>query len=75
MSEVRKDALNVVQKEGGCVMSMNLRHAAAAALMIGPMHAQPFPANPVHLVVPLAAGGVGDVIARAVGQRLSETHA
>jgi tripartite-type tricarboxylate transporter receptor subunit TctC len=34
--------------------------------------AQSFPARPVTLIVTAAAGGVTDVVARAVGQRLSE---
>jgi tripartite-type tricarboxylate transporter receptor subunit TctC len=34
--------------------------------------AQPFPAKPVRIVVPYAAGGPYDEIARAIGQRLSE---
>jgi tripartite-type tricarboxylate transporter receptor subunit TctC len=35
-------------------------------------HAQNYPAKPIRIVVPLAAGGPGDVLARAVGQKLSE---
>lgn len=35
--------------------------------------AQDYPARPVKIVVPYAAGGVPDVIARIVGQRLSES--
>src|SRR5438309_117772 len=34
--------------------------------------AQDYPARPVKIMVPYAAGGVPDVLARAVGQRLSE---
>jgi tripartite-type tricarboxylate transporter receptor subunit TctC len=34
--------------------------------------AQNYPAKPIRIVVPLAAGGPGDVLARAVGQKLSE---
>jgi tripartite-type tricarboxylate transporter receptor subunit TctC len=40
--------------------------AAAAA------SAQPFPAKPVRIVVPTAAGGTGDTLARFVGDRLGE---
>ena len=35
-------------------------------------HAQTYPAKPIRVIVPLAAGGPGDVQARAVGQKLSE---
>jgi tripartite-type tricarboxylate transporter receptor subunit TctC len=35
--------------------------------------AQSFPSRPIRIVVPTTAGGVPDVLARAVGQRMSET--
>jgi tripartite-type tricarboxylate transporter receptor subunit TctC len=34
--------------------------------------AQTYPAKPIRIIVPLAAGGPGDVLARALGQKLSE---
>src|SRR6516165_9782118 len=37
-----------------------------------PAHALAWPTRPVHLVVPFAAGGPTDVIARIVGERLSK---
>ena len=37
------------------------------------VHAQPYPARPVTIVVTAAAGGLTDIVARAVGQQLSET--
>jgi tripartite-type tricarboxylate transporter receptor subunit TctC len=45
----------------GCLM------AATAA------QAQTYPTKPITIVVTAAAGGVSDVVARAIGQRLSET--
>src|SRR5215475_7806965 len=49
----------------------------AIALAIGiasgsAARAQTYPSKPIHIVVPYAAGGITDVIARALGQRLSE---
>ena len=46
-----------------------LAASTAAAL------AQSFPSRPIRMVVPTTAGGVPDVLARAVGQRMSETLA
>ena len=34
--------------------------------------AQDFPAKPIKLIVPFPAGGPNDIIARVVGQRMSE---
>jgi tripartite-type tricarboxylate transporter receptor subunit TctC len=35
--------------------------------------AQPYPAKPIRLLVPFGPGGVGDITARAVTQRMGET--
>jgi tripartite-type tricarboxylate transporter receptor subunit TctC len=45
----------------------------AAVCTISPVHAQEsFPSKPVRIVVPFTAGGPTDVLARMLGQRLSE---
>jgi tripartite-type tricarboxylate transporter receptor subunit TctC len=51
-----------------------MKHLCAAifAIAAGICHAQPFPAKPVHVVVPYAAGGGPDVQARQFAPRFAE---
>lgn len=46
--------------------------AAALPLTSRMARAQAFPARPVHIIVGFGAGGVGDIIARQIGQSLQE---
>lgn len=56
-------------------MSMKLVVLLVSVMLVSasPAPAQTeFPARPIRVIVPVAPGGVSDVIARAVGQRLGE---
>ena len=47
--------------------------ALIAALIAAPGTAQDYPTRPITLVVPYAAGGGNDVMARIVGEKMSKT--
>jgi len=45
---------------------------ALLAMLASAAIAQPYPSKPIRIVVPFAGGGAVDVVARALGQRMSE---
>jgi len=51
-----------------------LRDLAAACLIVIPIiaNAESYPSKPVRVVVAFSAGGTTDILARSVGQQLSE---
>jgi tripartite-type tricarboxylate transporter receptor subunit TctC len=55
-----------------CRRCVLLTVAAIAALGLAPVAAQTFPTKPIRIIVPFGAGGVADITARAVGQKLGE---
>jgi tripartite-type tricarboxylate transporter receptor subunit TctC len=60
------------QSIGGLVLAPALALVViGAALLAGQAHAQ-YPAKRIMLIVPFAAGGSNDILARAIGQKLSE---
>ena len=44
------------------------------AVLLAPLtaHAQPYPSRPIKIIVPYAAGGAVDIVARSIGQPLAE---
>lgn len=52
----------------------NLRKLLTALVLLAPSlaSAQDYPTKPIKLIVPFPAGGPNDIIARVVGQRMSE---
>lgn len=58
--------MNLLPKWGVGVLSALLIMAASAAV------AQPFPSRPIKVIVPFAAGGATDVIARFMADRMSK---
>jgi len=62
-------ALSLLKRRRALALAM----VAASALALGTKaRAQEFPDRPVTLVVPFAAGGSTDVVARIIGQKMSE---
>ena len=47
--------------------------AIAAISLANPASAQAFPTKPIRIIVPFGAGGIADITARTVAQRMSET--
>ncbi|HEX2543526.1 MAG TPA: tripartite tricarboxylate transporter substrate binding protein [Ramlibacter sp.] len=55
-------------------MTQTTRRAALAALaaLAAPSFAQTWPARPLRIVVPYPTGGISDLVARAIGERLAQ---
>jgi len=51
---------------------MKLAAVVFAFLFSGAVHAQSYPSKPIRLIVPYAAGGTSDILARQIGPKLTE---
>ena len=47
--------------------------SAAWLVLAGPVAAQGYPSKPIKIVVPFPAGGTSDVLARLIGQKMTES--
>ena len=47
--------------------------AGFALLVASPVQAQTYPDRPIRLIAPFPAGGLADVLARAIGDEMSKT--
>ena len=57
-------------REGGDEKSCSIAIALAALLGVAPASAQTYPSKPITMIVPFAAGGATDVLARFLGERM-----
>src|SRR5262249_1689919 len=68
----RDDSIKAGAGEGAMARLVGGSVLLAALVAAGAAFAQPYPNRPVKLIVPFPAGGPADLIARIIGQKLSE---
>src|SRR5215218_5652034 len=63
----------VAVKQPGGMMTKLVLALAAALMVAGLAHAQPYPAKPIRFILPFPTGSATDQIARIVGRDMSDT--
>src|SRR3989440_6740193 len=61
---------HIKRKKQGGEMKRLIFAGLAAVMLAGGAQAQSYPARPITIVVPFAAGGATDAIARAISERM-----
>jgi tripartite-type tricarboxylate transporter receptor subunit TctC len=61
-----------MRREGRVRIAAAAVGAAALAAAVLPAQAQTYPRRPVHVVVPYAPGGTGDIVGRLIADRLAQ---
>jgi tripartite-type tricarboxylate transporter receptor subunit TctC len=57
---------------GVCMRMLAGLFVGISLALVAPAKAEDYPSRPIHILVPYAPGGVSDIAARLVGQKLSE---
>src|SRR5262247_2431623 len=67
-------SMEAIADGGGSRMRLQRRGAILllACALAGPAQAQTYPDRPIRLIVPFAAGGTVDIVARIVGAKLTD---
>src|SRR6202035_2503881 len=61
-----------LERTGACMRIAGVWVTGLSLLLPAPASAQDFPDRQIRLIVPFPAGGPNDIIARVIGQRMSE---